>query len=75
MSVINVGRQTACFETVDNSHLQLAAEFLIRGGAKPRDIQGQAARLAKQFLRQNRGILQDFSINSNISYDGDHGKY
>ncbi|HHX97028.1 MAG TPA: hypothetical protein GX687_06195 [Clostridia bacterium] len=70
MSVINVGRQTACFETVDNSHLQLAAEFLIRG-AKPRDIQGQAARLAKQFLRQNRGILQDFSINSNISYDGD----
>lgn len=36
----------------------------------PRDPQAQAARLAQQFIRQNQGILKDFGISVNLTYDG-----
>ncbi len=69
MSLTRAARETACFETVDNSQLRLPAAFLLKG-AMPRDHQGQSARLAQQFLRQNRGILSDFAINGRVDYDG-----
>lgn len=69
MNIIKTARGTACFETEDNTRLRLPADFFIKG-AKSRDSQGQAARLAQQFLKQNWGILRDFAITSSIDYDG-----
>lgn len=62
-------RDTACFEVEDNSWRKIPAATLIRGSA-PRSPEGMAARLAQQFLRQNRGILKDFGIESRVNYDG-----
>ncbi len=69
MNIIQSARETACFEAEDNSQLKLPAAFLIKG-AMPRDPQSQSARLAQQFLRQNRGILRDFSVEGSVDYDG-----
>ncbi len=69
MTRIKFARETACFETNDNSPLILPASFLLKG-ALPRHPQGQSARLAHQFLQQNQGILRDFSIESRVDYDG-----
>ena len=55
--------------TEDYSLLKIPAASLIKGRPS-RDNQGQAARLANQFLRQNRGLLHDFEISGNINYDG-----
>ncbi|NLI70290.1 MAG: hypothetical protein GX364_05465 [Firmicutes bacterium] len=69
MNIIQAFRETACFETEDHSILKLPADFLIKG-TKSRDLQGQSARLAKQFLRQNRGIMRDFAVEGDVNYDG-----
>lgn len=69
MSIPMLARETAIFEVEDNSQLKLPAGFLIRG-AIPRDSQGLSARLAQQFLKQNRGILRDFAVEGNVDYDG-----
>lgn len=69
MSIPMLARETAIFEVEDNSQLKLPAGFLIRG-AIPRDPQGPSARLAQQFLKQNRGILRDFAVEGNVDYDG-----
>ena len=69
MSTTISPRETACFGTEDYSLLKIPAASLIKGRPS-RDNQGQAARLANQFLRQNRGLLHDFEISGNINYDG-----
>src|SRR5690554_322027 len=69
MNIIKSARETACFEVEDNSLLKLPAAFLIKG-AMPRDPQGRSARLAQQFLKQNRGILRDFTVEGSVDYDG-----
>ena len=58
-----------CFETTDSSILRKQADFLIKG-SKPRDVNAQAARLANQFIRQNRGILGNIGINLEQEFDG-----
>lgn len=69
MSKTNLARETACFETEDNTLLKIPTIKLIKGQVS-RDPQGQSARLAHQFLRQNKGILHDFCIEGNVHYDG-----
>ncbi len=69
MSLTKLIRETACFETKDNSSLILPATFLLKG-AISRDSRGQSAHLAQQFLDQNRGILTDFCIDGHVGYDG-----
>jgi hypothetical protein len=69
MNILKSSRETACFETEDNSQLRLPAAFLLKG-AMPRDPQRLSARLAQQFLKQNRGILRDFAIEGSVDYDG-----
>lgn len=58
-----------CFEIVDSSIHYIPATFLVQG-ILPRDPQAQAARLAKQFIRQNQGVLKDFDVSVNLTYDG-----
>lgn len=59
----------SCFEIVDSSTHYIPATFLVQG-TLPRDPQAQAARLAQQFIRQNQGILKDFDVSVNLTYDG-----
>ncbi|HOJ84747.1 MAG TPA: hypothetical protein PKY23_08540, partial [Bacillota bacterium] len=70
MNIIKSSRETACFEAEDYSQLKLPAVALIKG-TLPRNPQGQSARLAHQFLKQNQGILRDFAVESSVGYDGD----
>lgn len=62
-------RQTACLETTDSTLFRRPAAFL-NWPSTARDPQTQAARLANQFLEQNRGILYQFGVVSEIAYDG-----
>ena len=62
-------RESPCFEILDSSTAHLPATFLLKGQI-PREPQSQAARLANQFIQQNRGILQNFNICANLDYDG-----
>ncbi|MGB9905265.1 MAG: hypothetical protein ACPLQO_11465, partial [Desulfotomaculales bacterium] len=62
-------RESPCFEILDSSTARLPALFLLKGQI-PREPQSQAARLANQFIQQNRGILQNFNICANLDYDG-----
>lgn len=58
-----------CFEIFDSSVVRIPAIFLIQGPL-PRDPQAQAARLANQLIRQNRGLLGDFGISTDLVFDG-----
>ncbi|QGG48059.1 hypothetical protein [Heliorestis convoluta] len=58
-----------CFEAINSSTFSVPATFLIRGDSV-RDPQSQGARLAHHFLEQNRGILSNFAVQSDIHYDG-----
>ncbi len=69
MNIIKSARETACFEAEDYSQLKLPAVALIKG-TLPRNPQGQSARLAHQFLKQNQGILRDFAVEGAVGYDG-----
>ncbi len=69
MNIIKSAWETACFEAEDYSQLKLPAVALIKGTV-PRRPQGQSARLAHQFLKQNRGILRDFAVEGSVDYDG-----
>ncbi|MGQ9824822.1 MAG: hypothetical protein ACUVSK_07470 [Desulfotomaculales bacterium] len=62
-------RESPCFEILDSSTAHLPATFLLKGQIL-REPQSQAARLANQFIQQNRGILQNFNICANLDYDG-----
>ncbi len=69
MSMPGLDSGTAVFEVNDNSTLNLRADFLAKG-AKARNLQPLYARLAKQFQRQNRGVLRDFQVETSVGYDG-----
>lgn len=63
--------QSQCFEIEDSSQLKISASQLIRGGkSSVRDPNPHAARLGKQFISQNKGILDDFEIDASTAYDG-----
>jgi len=64
-----LARETVLFEVADNSWAKVPAEWLIRGD-RPRNAEGLSARLAKQFLRQNEGVLNDFMVEGRVDYDG-----
>ena len=61
--------KTPCFEVTDSSMTRLPAVSFLKGNL-PREPQSQAARLAKQFIRQNQGILRNFGITVGLDYDG-----
>ena len=62
-------RQTVCLETTDSTLFRRPAVFL-NSASTARDPQTQTARLANQFIQQNRGILSQFSVASEVAYDG-----
>jgi hypothetical protein len=62
-------RQTVCLETTDSTLFRRPAAFL-NWASTARDLHTQAARLANQFIQQNRGILSQFGVVSEIAYDG-----
>lgn len=57
------------FECIDSDVKLEDAQRLIQGDL-PRDPQAMAARLANQFLQQNRGIFNLFDIQAYQEYDG-----
>lgn len=61
--------ESGCFEGIDSSTIRQPANILLRGQV-PRDPQPQAARLAKNFLEQNRGILANMDVTAAVEYDG-----
>lgn len=63
--------QTNCFEVEDSSSLRIPAHLLIRGGVSSvRDPNPHAARLGRQFIKQNSGLLADFKVDAALNYDG-----
>ena len=62
-------RPSVCLETRDSTVFRRQATFLVSASGG-RDLQAQAARLANQFIQQNRGILSQFGVASEIGYDG-----
>lgn len=61
--------EASCFEVTDSSVLHLSAIPFLKGNLS-RDPNPQAARLSKQFINQNRGILGNFGITVEQTYDG-----
>ncbi len=59
----------ACFEAVDGSTLRIPAATLLRGQS-PRDPSSQSARLAAQFITQNRPRLEQIGVEAEQHYDG-----
>ena len=64
------GQQNSpCIETSDSSTCSVPASFLIRGQL-PRDPGAQTARLATQFISQNRSLLSELGATVEQRYDG-----
>jgi hypothetical protein len=59
------------FECLDSDEQKINATRLIQGEL-PRNPEAMAARLARQFIDQNRGILRNFDIEATQDYDGSH---
>lgn len=53
----------------DSSTVRVPAVQLVQG-VPGRAVEGQAARLAHQFLRQNEGVLHTFCADANVDFDG-----
>lgn len=53
----------------DSSAVRVPATQLVHG-TPGRTIEGQAARLAHQFLRQNEGVLRTFCADADVDFDG-----
>ncbi|MCL6558041.1 MAG: McrC family protein [Firmicutes bacterium] len=62
-------KESPCVEIFDSSTARFPAAFLLKGQI-PRDPQSLAARLASQFIRQNRGVFQFFHVLADLAYDG-----
>lgn len=62
-------RLVRCVETRDCSVIQFPATALILG-QNSRDLQSQAARLGRQFLRLNQAVLMSFGVTGELEYDG-----
>jgi hypothetical protein len=61
--------EPVCFEVTDSSSVRLPASLLLRGPL-PRDPNAQAARLARQFIDQNRGLLANLGVVIEAHFDG-----
>jgi 5-methylcytosine-specific restriction endonuclease McrBC regulatory subunit McrC len=61
--------EPVCFELTDCSTVRLPAALLQRGPL-PRDPNPQAARLARQFIDRNRGVLANVGVSVEPYYDG-----
>jgi len=59
------------FECIDSDEQRVNATRLIQGDL-PRDPQAMAARLTKQFIEQNGGILSNFDVQASQDYDGNN---
>jgi hypothetical protein len=62
-------RSSPCFEATDTSVTPVSAQFLL-SGANVRDPAPQLARLATQFITQNRGYLNQLDVEIEQRYDG-----
>ncbi len=62
-------REPVCFEVTDSSLQHLPATRLLRGDL-PRDPNAQAARLARQFIDRNRGLLANVGVHIEPRFDG-----
>lgn len=60
---------TQCIEMTDLGLCEIPAQFLLKDG-RTRNPESQIARLATQFIHDNRGILHDFGVSVEIRYDG-----
>ncbi|MDD3625867.1 MAG: hypothetical protein PHV06_00975 [bacterium] len=63
-------RETHCFEVRDSSQVKIPAPVFIPKGSSLKDPNPQAARLARQFINQNYGLLTDYNIDTSLTYDG-----
>lgn len=61
--------QARCFEITDSSTTPIDAAFLLQGSA-PRDPNPQIARLARQFVELNRGVLSQIGTTVAQQFDG-----
>ncbi|HEY0761181.1 MAG TPA: hypothetical protein VGD61_02330 [Pyrinomonadaceae bacterium] len=61
------------FSLTDSATLVIPAETLIVG-VPSRDRASLSARLARQFLSVNEGILEDFGVSGSVQYDGSNVK-
>ncbi len=59
-----------CIEMTDLSVSEIPASFLMKDN-RSRDPESQTARLASQFINDNRGILNSFGVNVESKFDGD----
>jgi hypothetical protein len=68
---LNAPRLTepVCFEVDDSSTLRLPGTLLLRGPS-PRDPTPQIARLARQFIERNRGLLANIGVVVEPHFDG-----
>ena len=62
-------REKKCFETTDLSTLTIDSDFLLNSN-RGRNPEAQAAKLALQFIRYNRGLMNDFGVSVSSTYDG-----
>ncbi|HOF19761.1 MAG TPA: hypothetical protein PLO24_00765 [Bacteroidales bacterium] len=60
---------THCIEMTDLSLSEIPAEFLIKD-INTRNPESQIARLATQFINENRGLLNDIGVSVESKYDG-----
>lgn len=58
-----------CLEAIDTATTPVSPLFLLRG-ASPRDPNSQLARLATQFIAQNRTYLNELGVQIDQRYDG-----
>ena len=62
-------RQTVCLETTDSTLSRWPASFL-NWASRRQDAHSQAGHLVNQFIQQNRGILSQFGVATEVGYDG-----
>ena len=63
-------RLSSSLEVSDSTTTDFPVLFLLPANHNSRDPQSQAARLANQFIWQNRGLLNNFGITTDLKYDG-----
>jgi len=69
MSRTKAAPQSQCIALADNSTVRIDARNFVTGPT-PKDIHALAARLGEQLIQQNRGLLQDFGVDSSLHFDG-----
>lgn len=68
-SVFRLKPNPLIFECFDSAEHRMNAARFIQGD-QPRDPQGMAARLVRQFMDQNRGVFNHFDVQVFQEYDG-----